>query len=93
MFSKGILNLLNFKEYADKNSSSYKKNYEDICKYKEQLHSDLSEFIKVCDNYEKMQKEYENEKNTIIKTNENLINYKKIKYIIYLNRSKCEIIF
>jgi hypothetical protein len=70
-------NLLNFKEYADKNSSSYKKNYEDICKYKEQLHSDLSEFIKVCDNYEKMQKEYESEKNTIIKTNENLINYKK----------------
>ena len=70
-------NLLNFKEYADRNSNSYKKNYEDICKYKEQLHSDLSEFIKICDNYEKMRGDYENEKNTIIKTNENLINYKK----------------
>jgi hypothetical protein len=70
-------NLLNFKEYADKNSSSYKKNYEDICKYKAQLHSDLAEFISICDNYEKMKNEYENEKNTIIKTNENLINYKK----------------
>ena len=70
-------NLLNFKEYADKNSSSYKKNYEDICKYKAQLHSDLAEFISICDNYEKIKNEYENEKNTIIKTNENLINYKK----------------
>ena len=70
-------NLLNFKEYADKNSNSYKKNYERICKYRDQLHSDLSEFISLCDNYEKMKNDYENEKNTIIKTNESLINYKK----------------
>jgi hypothetical protein len=70
-------NLLNFKEYADKNSNSYKKNYERICKYRDQLHSDLSEFISLCDNYEKIKNDYENEKNTIIKTNESLINYKK----------------
>ena len=70
-------NLLNFKEYADKNSNSYKKNYEDICKYRDQLHSDLSQFISLCDNYEKLKNDYENEKNSIIKTNENLINYKK----------------
>ena len=70
-------NLLNFKEYADKNSNSYKKNYENICKYRNQLNSDLSQFIKLCENYEKMQNDYENEKNMIIKTNENLLNYKK----------------
>ena len=70
-------NLLNFKEYVDKNSNSYKKNYEDICKYRDQLNSDLSQFISLCDNYEKLKNDYENDKNTIIKTNENLINYKK----------------
>lgn len=71
------MNLLNFKEYTDKNSNSYKKNYEEICKYRNQLHKDLSQFIKLCENYEKMKDDYEKEKNTIIKTNENLIHYKK----------------
>lgn len=71
------MNLLNFKDYADKNSNEYKKNYEEICKYRNQLHKDLSQFIKLCENYEKMQNDYENEKNSIIKTNENLIHYKK----------------
>lgn len=70
-------NLLNFKEYADKNSGEYKKNYEEICKYREQLHSDLKEFITLCENYEKVKNEYENEKNTLINTNENIISYKK----------------
>lgn len=82
-------NLLYFKEYADKNSSSYKKNYENICKYKIQLLSDLSEFIHLCENYEKIKSDYEAEKNTIIKTNENLINYKKDeqnKMLLRLNK-------
>ena len=69
-------NLLNFKQYADKNSSLYKINYENICKYKKQLFLDLSDFIRLCDDYEKRKNECEVEKNTIITTNENLINYK-----------------
>ena len=68
--------LLSYKEYADNNSNSYKKNYEDICKYKEQLHLDMSDFIKLVDNYEKLKDEYAKENETIIQTNENLIKYK-----------------
>ena len=69
-------NLLNFKDYSDKNSGEYKKNYEEICKYRDQLHYDLKEFIALCENYEKLKNEYENEKNTLINTNENIISYK-----------------
>ncbi len=69
-------NLLNFKDYADKNSGEYKKNYEEICKYRDQLHYDLKEFIAHCENYKKLKNEYENEKNTLINTNENIISYK-----------------
>ena len=68
--------LLSFKEYADNNSNSYKKNYEDICKYKEQLHLDMSDFLKLVDNYEKLKEEYAKEKEMMIKTNDNLIRYK-----------------
>ena len=70
------INLLRFKEYADKNSNEYKKNYENICKYRTQLHSDLSEFINLVNNYEKLKNDYDNEKELMIKTNESLINYK-----------------
>ena len=69
-------NLLYFKEYADKNSNEYKKNYENICKYRTQLHTDLSEFIALVNNYEKQKSEYSNEKDEIVKTNENILNYK-----------------
>ena len=69
-------NLLRFKEYADKNSNLYKKNYEDICKYKIQLHDDLSDFFNLIDNYEKTKVNYTNEKETMIKTNDNLIQFK-----------------
>jgi len=69
--------LLSYKENVENNSSLYKKNYEDICKYKKQLHEDLSDFIKLMDNYEKLEVDYQKEKEMIIKTNENLINYKK----------------
>ena len=68
--------LLSYKENVENNSNLYKKNYEDICKYKEQLHGDLSDFIKLMDNYEKLKVDYKKEKEMIIKTNENLINYK-----------------
>ena len=79
------INLLRFKEYADKNSNEYKKNYDNICKYRTQLHSDLSEFMNLVDNFEKLKNDYKNEKELMIKTNESLINYKnqellKLKY-------------
>ena len=69
--------LLLYKENVENNSNMYKKNYEDICKYKKQLHEDLSDFIKLMENYEKLEVDYQKEKEMIIKTNENLINYKK----------------
>ena len=70
-------NLINFKEYADTNSKLYKKNYDNIYKYKAHLQSELSEFINLMNNYEKQKRDYEEEKNTMIKTNENLLNYKR----------------
>lgn len=69
-------NLLNLKEYADKNSNEYKKNYDNICKFRTQIHKDLSEFVSIVDNYEKDINKFNKEKEMMIKTNESLINYK-----------------
>ena len=69
-------NLLNLKEYADKNSNEYKKNYDNICKFRTQIHKDLSEFVSIVDNYEKNINKFNKEKEMMIKTNESLINYK-----------------
>ena len=69
-------NLLNLKEYADKNITQYKKNYDDICKYRAQMHEDLSGFVLIVGNYEKEISNYKKEKEMMIKTNESLINYK-----------------
>ena len=69
-------NLLNLKEYADKNSNEYKKNYDNICKFRTQIHKDLSEFVSIVDNYEKDINKFNIEKEMMIKTNESLINYK-----------------
>ena len=69
-------NLLNLKEYADKNSNEYKKNYDNICKFRTQIHKDLSEFVSIVDNYEKDINKFNKEKEIMIKTNESLINYK-----------------
>ena len=69
-------NLLKLKEYADKNSNEYQKNYENICKYKMQMHNDLSEFVVIVNKYEKDINNFNKEKETMIKTNESLINYK-----------------
>lgn len=79
-------NLLHFKDYADKNFNYYKKNYDDICKYRIQLHEDLSDFMNLCSNYEKQKNDYENENNMMIKTNENILNYKKKENINLQNR-------
>ena len=70
-------NLLNLKEYADKNSNEYKKNYDNICKYRAQMHDDLSGFVFIIGNYEKDISDFKKEKELMIKTNESLINYKK----------------
>lgn len=69
-------NLLKLKEYADKNSNEYKKNYDNICKFRTQIHKDLSEFVSIVDNYEKDINKFNKEKEMMIKTNESLINYK-----------------
>ena len=69
-------NLLNLKEYADKNSEEYKKNYDNICKYRAQMHEDLSGFVLVVGNFEKEISNFKKEKEMMIKTNENLIKYK-----------------
>ena len=78
--------LLCFKENAEKNSISYKKNYENICKYKKQLLLDLSDFLNLIDKYEKLKAEYEKENETIKKTNEDIIRYKKDEQFKMKNR-------
>ena len=69
-------NLLHYKEYSNKICNYYKKNYEDISKYKIQLHLDLGDFVNQVENYEYTIKNFKKENSTMIKTNENLINYK-----------------
>ena len=69
-------NLLRLKEYADKNSNEYKSNYENICRYRNQIHDDLSGFVSIIGNYEKDITNYKNDRELMIKTNESLINYK-----------------
>lgn len=74
-------NLLTLKEYADKNSNEYKTNYENICKYRKQMHDDLSDFVSVVDNFENDISNFKKERELMIKTNESLINYKNEEQI------------
>ena len=69
-------NLLSYKEYADKNANEYKANYDNICKYRSQIHDDLSGFVSLINNFENDISNYKKEKEVMIKTNESLINYK-----------------
>ena len=69
-------NLLSYKEYADKNANEYKANYDNICKYRAQIHDDLSGFVSLINNFENDISNYKKEKEVMIKTNESLINYK-----------------
>ena len=69
-------NLLSYKEYADKNANEYKANYDNICKYRNQIHDDLSGFVSLINNFENDISNYKKEKEVMIKTNESLINYK-----------------
>ena len=69
-------NLLSFKEYADKNSNEYKTNYDNICRYRNQIHEDLSGFVAVVNKFENDINNFKREKEMMIKTNESLINYK-----------------
>ena len=69
-------NLLSFKEYADKNSNEYKTNYDNICRYRNQIHEDLSGFVAVVNKFENDINNFKKEKEMMIKTNESLINYK-----------------
>ena len=59
-------NLLALKDYADKNSDAYKKNYDNICKYRAQMHEDLSGFVSLIGNYEKDINNFKKEKEMLI---------------------------
>ena len=51
--------LLEFKKYADKVTNKYKKNRDGILKYKKHLRNDLSEFVKLLENYDSQEKAYQ----------------------------------
>lgn len=69
-------NLMIYKDYIFKNSSYYRKNCEDIIKYKKQLNDDLSDFVSCIENYEKLKLDTQTQYQTMIKTNESIIGYK-----------------
>ena len=69
--------LLEFKKYADKVTNKYKKNRDGILKYKKHLRNDLSEFVKLLENYDSQEKAYIKENENLHKTNQTIINNKK----------------
>ncbi len=70
-------NLIVYKDNIQKNSIIYKKNYDNICIYRNHLQSELVDFVKIMENYEKQKKECEKEKNDMINVNESLLNLKR----------------
>lgn len=72
-------NLTDLKIYADKKYNFYKKNYDDIIRYRTQLENDLSEFLNIMKAYEKSLEDCEENKKMTMKTNDDIINYKKIE--------------
>ena len=65
-----------YKQYATDISNYYKQNFDEIFKYKSDLCTDLSDFIKVVEGYEEQIKKYNKERDTMIKTNNDIIKYK-----------------
>ena len=66
-----------YKKYATDVCDYYKQNFEEIFQYKSKLSYDLKDFIKLLDNYEEEIEKCKNNRQTMIKTNENIIKYKK----------------
>jgi len=66
-----------YKKYATDICDYYKQNFEEIFQYKSNLSCDLKDFIKLVDNYEEEIKKCKNDRQTTIKTSEDIIKYKK----------------
>ena len=66
-----------YKKYASDICDYYKQNFEEIFQYKSNLSNDLKDFIKLVDNYEEEIKKCKNDRQTTIKTSEDIIKYKK----------------
>ena len=65
-----------YKQYATDILNYYKQNYEEITKYKMDLRTDLQDFIKVVERFEDQIKQYNKEREMMIKTNNDIIKYK-----------------
>lgn len=65
-----------YKQYASDICNYYKQNFDEIFKYKSDVCKDLSDFIKVVEGYEEQIKKYNKERETTIKTNNDIIRYK-----------------
>ena len=66
-----------YKKYASDVCDYYKQNFEEIFQYKSNLSNDLKDFIKLIDNYEEEIEKCKNDRQTTIKTSEDIIKYKK----------------
>ena len=65
-----------YKQYATDILNYYKQNYEEITKYKMDLRTDLQDFIRVVERFEDQIKQYNKEREMMIKTNNDIIKYK-----------------
>ena len=65
-----------YKQYATDILNYYKQNYEEITKYKMDLRTDLQDFITVVEGFEDQIKQYNKEREMMIKTNNDIIKYK-----------------
>jgi len=74
-----------YEQYAGGICKAYKKNYEDIFIYKNDLAEDLKDFIQMLTEYENGQKDLAKEKRLIKQSNEDIIKY-KLEEQINLNK-------
>ena len=65
-----------YEKYAGDLCKTYKKNFDDIFIYKNDLTEDLKDFIKMLDEYENGEKDLYREKKLIKQSNEDIIKYK-----------------
>ena len=65
-----------YKQYATDILNYYKQNFEEITKYKMDLRTDLQDFITVVERFEDQIKQYNKEREMMIKTNNDIIKYK-----------------
>ena len=78
-------NYIAYEKYAEDLSKCYKKNFEDISLYKNDLTEDLKDFIKLINDYDENQKNLLNEKKLIVQSNEDIIRF-KLEEQINLNK-------